>query len=258
MQCCRIRHGHKVCEQWSCEGLHRSRNKTLWMLDMGHLALENKQLQDGLEQGSIDATVGEGNSQGEKADDKLWQSHSEDNPSSRNSKPQRQCHFCRKKSLISHSCTLVTGINEFKIWAPNLQYLRALMCLFVLAATAAEHNSRTSQLCHLTVREERKRKWLHFSSLSLLTMPAKWAVISYEILFPAKHTMPVRELTSLPGTVRCWSHSAKRDARQAQAVNPPVIEEPLWKAESVKGLISTDDAQKALRGSPFKKPDVFR
>lgn len=51
------------------EGLHRSRNKTLWVLDMGHLALENKQLQDGLEQGSTD--VGEGNSQGEKANDKL-------------------------------------------------------------------------------------------------------------------------------------------------------------------------------------------
>lgn len=41
------------------------------MLDMGHLALENKQFQDGLEQGSTDATVGEGNSQGEKANDKL-------------------------------------------------------------------------------------------------------------------------------------------------------------------------------------------
>lgn len=53
------------------EGFLRSRNKALWVLDMGHLALENKQLQHGLEQGSIDATVGKGNSQGEKANDKL-------------------------------------------------------------------------------------------------------------------------------------------------------------------------------------------
>lgn len=68
------------------EGLHRSRNKTLWVLDIGHLALENKQLQDGLEQGSTDATVGEGNSQGEKANDN--QSHSEDDYPSRNPKPQ--------------------------------------------------------------------------------------------------------------------------------------------------------------------------
>lgn len=39
------------------KGLHRSRNKTLWVLDVGHLALEHKQFQDGLEQGSTDATV---------------------------------------------------------------------------------------------------------------------------------------------------------------------------------------------------------
>lgn len=54
---------------------------------------------------------------------------------------------------------------------------RVFICLFVLAATAAEHNSRTSQLCHLTIRRERKGKWLHFSSLSLLT----------KLLFPRKY-----------------------------------------------------------------------
>lgn len=68
------------------------------MLDTGHLALENKQLQDGPEQGSIDATVGEGNSQRGKANDKLREPHYEDNQSSRNSKPQEQCHFSRKKA----------------------------------------------------------------------------------------------------------------------------------------------------------------
>lgn len=68
------------------------------MLDTGHLALENKQLQDGPEQGSIDATVGEGNSQRGKANDKLREPHYEDNQSSRNSKPQGQCHFSRKKA----------------------------------------------------------------------------------------------------------------------------------------------------------------
>lgn len=39
---------------------------------------------------------------------------------------------------------------------PTCSTWRVLMCLFVLAATAAEHNSRTSKLCHLTVRGERK------------------------------------------------------------------------------------------------------
>lgn len=36
------------------------------------------------------------------------------------------------------------------------------------------------------------------------------------------------------------------------------MEEPLWKAQSMKGLISTDDAPTALRGSPLKKGAAFR
>lgn len=58
--------------------------------------------------------------------------------------------------------------------------------------------------------------------------------------------MPVRELPSLPGT-----DVDLTDARQASlAVNLlPVMEEPLGKAQSVKGLISTDDTQTALRAA---------
>lgn len=65
---------------------------------------------------------------------------------------------------------------------PTCSTWRALMCLFVLAATAAEHNSRTSQLSHLTVTGERRRKWLHSSSLW-----AFWPCLQCELLFPRKY-----------------------------------------------------------------------
>lgn len=53
------------------------------------------------------------------------------------------------------------------------------------------------------------------------------------------------------------SQGRKRCKASRAAVNLlPVMEEPLGKAQSVKGLISTDDAQTALRGSPLKKGAV--
>lgn len=55
------------------------------------------------------------------------------------------------------------------------------------------------------------------------------------------------------------SQCKKRCKASTEAANLlPVMEEPLGKAESVKGLISTDDAQTALRGSPLKKGANFR
>lgn len=137
---------------------------------MGHLALENKQLQDGQEQGSTDATVGEGNSQGEKANDNHilriiipleTQSHRDSVTSA------------EKKLDFMFLYTSDRPLMKLRSGHPTCSTWRMLMCLFVLGATAAEHNSRTSQLCHFTVRGERKGKWFHLSSLSLLTMAAK-------------------------------------------------------------------------------------
>lgn len=54
------------------------------------------------------------------------------------------------------------------------------------------------------------------------------------------------------------SQGRKRCKASTEAVNPlPVMEEPSGKAQSIKGLISADDAQTAPRGSPLKEGAVF-
>lgn len=72
MQCYRIRHGHKKVAKWwvSSDPVNNFTGAETKLTAMGHLALENRQLHDGLEQCTID-TVEEGNSQGGQTNTKL-------------------------------------------------------------------------------------------------------------------------------------------------------------------------------------------
>lgn len=92
---------------------------------MGHLALENRQLHDGLEQCTID-TVEEGNSQGGQTNTKLRVT-SERTPSPLETQSSRDSFTSpRTKAWFHIPERDWQASHEFKIWEPNLQYLESV------------------------------------------------------------------------------------------------------------------------------------